>query len=395
MAGSAQQSRSTEHFLQPYPVQLGFDDAQRKLRTPFLSLRTSALADYLARLQALAAASPWAALLVSLVWLWIALWTAAHFSQQALARLTPPFPFLARLLAYAFSPARLLLFLLLLQALLRNLPQPGNGLGLLLDINAVLMVGALTWTLVRSVAAARDTLIHAHPVTTADNLAARRIQTQTRVLARSVSALLVLVGTGLALMNFPALQRVGTSLLAAGGLAGIAAGFAAKPILSNLLAGLQIALTQPIRLDDVVIVQNEWGRIDEITGTYVVVGLWDQRRLILPLQWFIENPFQNWTRHSAELLGSVLLWLDYRAPVPQIRAEAIRLCRAAPEWDGRLVEVQVVDTSPQALQMRVLVSAANAEQGWHLRCRIREELIAFVARTCPEYLPRWRVERPP
>ncbi len=345
----------------------------------------------LARLQALAAASPWAALLVSAVWLWVAVWVAGHFVQAALAGLVLPFPFLSRLLAYAFAPSRLLLFLLLLQALLRNLPQPDAAFGLLRDVNALLLVATLTWVLVRAVAAARDTLISAHPVTVADNLAARRIQTQARVLARSAMALLALVGAGLALMTFPALHQLGTSLLAAGGLAGIAAGFAAKPILSNLLAGLQIALTQPIRLDDVVIVQNEWGRIDEITGTYVVVGLWDQRRLILPLQWFIENPFQNWTRHSAELLGQVALWLDYRAPVPLIRAEAIRLCRAAPEWDGRLVEVQVVDASPQAIQLRVLVSAANADRAWHLRCRLREELLAYIARTCPDCLPRVRV----
>lgn len=349
----------------------------------------------LARLQALAAASPWAALLVSAVWLWIAVWVSAHFALHALARLALPFPFLSRLLGYVSRSARVLLFLLLMQGLLLNLPQPGAAFGLLYDANALLLVCALTWMLVRSVAAARDTLISAHPVTTVDNLAARRIQTQTRVLARSAMALLVVVGAGLALMTFPTLQRLGTSLLAAGGLAGIAAGFAAKPILSNLLAGLQIALTQPIRLDDVVIVQNEWGRIDEITGTYVVVGLWDQRRLILPLQWFIENPFQNWTRHSAELLAYVLLWLDYRAPVPLLRAEAIRICRAAPEWDGRLVEVQVVDASPQAMQLRVLVSAANADHAWHLRCRIREELVGYIARTCPDCLPRLRVHAGP
>lgn len=350
------------------------------------------MADITARLQALAAASPWAALLVSAVWLWIAVWIAAHFAHQALIRLALPFPFLSRLLAYAFAAARLLVFLLLLQALLRYLPPSGSVFGLLRDVNALLGVLTFTWMLIRAVEAGRDVILHAHPVTVADNLAARRIQTQTRVLARSAMALLAVIGCGLALMTFPALQRLGTSLLAAGGLAGIAAGFAAKPILSNLLAGLQIALTQPIRLDDVVIVQNEWGRIDEITGTYVVVGLWDQRRLILPLQWFIENPFQNWTRHNAELLAYVLLWLDYRAPVPEIRAEAIRLCRAAPEWDGRLIEVQVVDASPQAIQLRVLMSAANADLAWHLRCRLREQLIAYLARTCPDCLPTLRVQ---
>lgn len=348
--------------------------------------------DLLATLAELAAASPWAALLVYAVWTWLAIWLLGHFVHQALARISSPFPFLVRLFDYAFPPSRLLVFFLLMQALLKNFADQGKPIAVLRDINSLLLVATMTWLLVRAVAAARDTIIAAHPVDSPDNLEARRIQTQTRVLSRSAIALIGLVGAGLSLMTFPALQQLGTSLLAAGGLAGIAAGFAAKPIFSNLLAGLQIALTQPIRLDDVVIVQNEWGRVDEITGTYVVVKLWDQRRMILPLQWFIENPFQNWTRHNAELLAYVILWLDYRAPVESIRREAIRLCEAAPEWDGRLVEVQVVDTSPQAMQLRVLVSAANADYAWHLRCRLREELIVFIQREYPDCLPRLRIE---
>lgn len=350
------------------------------------------MGDILANFRELAGASPWAALLVYAVWTWVAIWLVGHFIHQALARVCLPFPFMLRLLDYAFPSARLLVFFVVLQAIFRDFAERGLTTGLLRDINAVLLVATLTWFLVRLVAAGRDTLIAAHPVESIDNLEARRIQTQTRVLARSAMALVILVGAGLALMTFPALQQLGTSLLAAGGLAGIAAGFAAKPIFSNLLAGLQIALAQPIRLDDVVIVQNEWGRIAEITGTYVVVKLWDQRQLILPLQWFIENPFQNWTRHSAELLAYVTLWLDYRAPVDAIRAQAIAICEAAPEWDGRLVEVQVVDASPQAMQLRVLMSAANADMAWHLRCRIREELIACIQREFPDCLPRLRID---
>lgn len=350
------------------------------------------MGDILATFRDLAGASPWAALLLYAVWAWVAIWLLGHFAHQALARICQPFPFLTRLLDYVFPSARLLLFFVVLQAMLRDYTERGLGTAQLRDINSLLLILTLTWSLVRMVAAARDTLIAAHPVGSADNLNARRVQTQTRVLARSAMALVMLVGGGLALMTFPALQRLGTSLIAAGGLVGIAAGFAAKPIFSNLLAGLQIALAQPIRLDDVVIVQNEWGRIAEITGTYVVVQLWDQRQMILPLQWFIENPFQNWTRHSAELLAYVTLWLDYRAPVDAIRAEAIRLCKAAPEWDGRLVEVQVVDASPQAMQLRVLTSAANADKAWHLRCRVREELIAYIQREFPDCLPRFRID---
>src|SRR5690606_18348594 len=149
----------------------------------------------------------------------------------------------------------------------------------------------------------------------------------------------------------------GTSLLASAGVAGLVLGFAAKPVLGNLLAGLQIAITQPIRLDDVVIVANEWGRIEEITGTYVVVKVWDDRRLIVPLQWFIENPFQNWTRKTTELLGFFYLWLDYSVPIEAIREETVRLCKMVPElWDGRVAGVQVTDTDPNGVQLRVLVS---------------------------------------
>lgn len=352
----------------------------------------SELSEILATFRVLAGASPWAALLVTAVWAWVGIWLAGQFAHHVLLRISAPFPFLHRLLDYSFRSARMVAFFLLLQAILRNFPPPDSPIEQLRDINSLLLIFALTWMLVRIVAAGRDTLLAAHPVESPDNLEARRIHTQTRVLSRSAMALILLVGIGLGLMTFPALNRIGTSLLAAGGLAGVAVGFAAKPIFTNLLAGLQIALTQPIRLDDVVIVQNEWGRIGEITGTYVVINLWDQRRLVVPLTWFIEHPFQNWTRHNAELLAYVLLWLDYRTPVEAIRTEAIRLCRAAPEWDGRLVEVQVVDAGAQAMQLRVLMSAANADMAWHLRCRIREQLIAFVQRDYPDCLPRIRAE---
>lgn len=335
-----------------------------------LPAQVTHLSEILATFRLLAGASPWAALLVYVVWAWVGVWIAGQLTHHALLRISAPFPFLHRLLDYSFPSARLVVFFLLLQAVLRNFPPDRAPVESLRDINSLLLIIALTWMLVRIVAAARDTLLATHPVESPDNLEARRIQTQTRVLSRSAMALIVLVGAGLGLMTFPALNRIGTSLL----------------------AGLQIALTQPIRLDDVVIVQNEWGRIGEITGTYVVVNLWDQRRLVVPLTWFIENPFQNWTRHNAQLLAHVLLWLDYRAPVDVIRREAIRLCHAAPEWDGRLVEVQVVDANAQAMQLRVLMSAANADLAWHLRCRMREELIAFIQRDYPDCLPRLRAE---
>jgi hypothetical protein len=181
-------------------------------------------------------------------------------------------------------------------------------------------------------------------------------------------------------------------MLASAGVAGLIVGFAAKPVLGNLLAGLQLALSQPIRLDDVVIVENEWGQIEEITGTYVVVRIWDQRRMVVPLQWFIEHPFQNWTRASSELLGTVMIWTDYRLPVDPLRAEATRICRAAEEWDGRLCIIQVTDASERAMQLRVLVSAQDAGRCFDLRCKVREGLIAYIQREYPDCLPRVRID---
>lgn len=259
------------------------------------------------------------------------------------------------------------------------------------QLTALLLIGSLTWFMVAVIGGFARGLLAQHPVTAEDNLAARRIHTQTEVLSRSAQVLVVIAGIAMALMTFPAARQVGTSLLASAGVLGIIGGLAARPVFSNLIAGLQLALAQPIRLDDVLIVKGEWGRVEEITGTYVVLRIWDERRLIIPLQWFIENPFENWTRTGSELLGTVFLYLDYTAPVEAIRAEARRIVEAAPEWDRRVFAVQVTDATERTMQVRVLVSARNAGKAFDLRCRVREELIAFLAREHPQCLPvvRW------
>jgi small-conductance mechanosensitive channel len=194
------------------------------------------------------------------------------------------------------------------------------------------------------------------------------------------------------LMAFPGMRQVGTSLLASAGVAGIVVGFAARPVLSNLIAGLQIALTQPMRIDDVLIVNGEWGRVEEIRGAYVVLRIWDERRLVIPLQWFTENPFENWTRTTSSLLGTVFLWLDFRVPLEPLRAELQRIVQEAPQWDGRVAIIQVTDTNERAMQIRVLVSAADSGQAFDLRCRVREGLLGFVQREYPDGLPRLRAE---
>ena len=185
-------------------------------------------------------------------------------------------------------------------------------------------------------------------------------------------------------------DRIGSALLASAGLIGLVAGIAAKPVFGNLIAGLQIAVTQPIRLDDVVIVEGEWGRIEEIGSSYVVVRIWDERRMVVPLTWFIEHPFQNWTRRSADLLGTAFLWLDYRAPIAAIRAELERICQGQPLWDGRVCVTQVTETSERAIQVRLLVSARSSGDAFDLRCLVRERMLDFLAREHPQSLPQVR-----
>jgi small-conductance mechanosensitive channel len=197
------------------------------------------------------------------------------------------------------------------------------------------------------------------------------------------------------LMVFDSVRQFGTSILASAGIAGIIIGFAAQRSIATLLAGFQIAFTQPIRLDDVVIVENEWGRIEDITLTYVTVRIWDMRRLIVPITYFIEQPFQNWTRTSSELLGSVFLYVDYTMPLQPLREELDRILETSQHWDRKVKVLQVTDAKEHTLELRALASAADASTAWNLRCEVREKLIAFVQQRYPEHLPRMRAELQP
>ena len=198
-----------------------------------------------------------------------------------------------------------------------------------------------------------------------------------------------MVAAALILMKFPSIQHLGTSLLASAGLAGLAAGIAARPMLSNLIAGMQLALTEPIRIDDAVLVEGEFGNIEEITTTYVVVRIWDQRRMVLPLAYFIEHPFQNWTLNSADLLGTVLVHVDYTVPVEEVRQELQRILEATPLWDRRVWNLQVTDATDSSVELRAMMSASGAGRLWDLRVHVREKLIAFL-QTYPQSLPRVR-----
>jgi len=252
------------------------------------------------------------------------------------------------------------------------------------------LIAVSAWLLVASIGVAVDLISARYRVDVEDNLRARHIQTQIQVLRRIAVAAVLVVTLSLMLMTFPSIRHIGATLFASAGIVGLVAGIAARPALSNLIGGLQIALTEPIRIEDVVIIEGEWGRIEEITSTYVVVRIWDLRRLIVPLSYFLEKPFQNWTRRSAALLGTVFLYTDYRVPVAALRQELQRILEGNPLWDRSVWNLQVTDATDHAMQLRVLVSAKDASAAWDLRCQVREQLIAFIQEHYPESLPQTR-----
>ncbi len=254
----------------------------------------------------------------------------------------------------------------------------------------VLQVILLAWLITRLLRVGEDMIVSRLGVEKSDNLRARRMQTQLRVIRQIAGIAVALLALVIILMSFERLRELGTGLLASAGLAGLVIGLAAQRTLSNLIAGFLVAFTQPIRMDDVVIVEGEWGRIEEITLTYVVVAIWDRRRLIVPISHFLDRPFQNWTRTEAKILGSVMLHLDYRVPVDALRREAERLVQDHPDWDREVCGVQVVETTPREVVVRVLVSAADSGRAWNLRCDLREALIAWLAAHHPTALPHSR-----
>lgn len=298
----------------------------------------------------------------------------------------------SEMVRFVKRPARLLIPLFALRLAMELSPgMPEIGVGVQASVT-LLVVAAVTWLAARTIAGVSAGVIALNPLDAGDNLDARRVQTQTRVLARIAKSFVVLIGLASALMVFPGVRQLGASLLASAGVVGLVAGIAARSVLGNLIAGLQIALTQPIRLDDVVVIDGEWGRIQEIGSTFVVVRIWDDRRLVVPLQWLIEHPFQNWTRTSSQLLGTVTLWVDYRVPMAPLREALERICRGAPEWDGRVAQIDVVEAGERALNVRALISAADSSKAWDLRCKVREGLIDFLQRQYPDALPRIRTE---
>ena len=225
-----------------------------------------------------------------------------------------------------------------------------------------------------------------------DNLMARKAATQMRIFRQATNVVLVALTAAFALMSFDAVRQFGVSLFASAGIAGIVAGLAARPMLENLIAGVQLALTQPLRLQDAVVINNEWGWVEEINSTYIVVRLWDWRRQIVPLSYLFQNPFTNWSRSSSSIIGTVLIYADYTLPMEPVRARATEIVKTSPLWDGQVVNIQVSDAREHVMEVRILASASDSSRAWDLRCEIREKLIAFIREAFPESLPRVRRE---
>jgi small-conductance mechanosensitive channel len=269
---------------------------------------------------------------------------------------------------------------------------PPNIRILLNHFLAIWFIIGVAWLIIRIFAILKIIILSRYKLDVKDNLEARRISTKLGVIQRVLIVIIFILAASAILITFDKVRQIGVSILASAGIAGIIIGFAAQRSLATLIAGIQIAITQPIRIDDVVIVENEWGWIEEITLTYVVIRIWDQRRLVVPITYFIERPFQNWTRTSAELLGTVYLYADYGIPVDELRQELEKIVNASPIWDKRVAKIQVTNATEKTVEMRALISAENSSNAWELRCLVREKLIEFMQRNYPESLPRIRLE---
>ena len=267
--------------------------------------------------------------------------------------------------------------------------------GIIQNAASLLLIGTLAFLIIEFINVMARVIMQRHRIDVADNRRARAVYTQVMVLKKIATSVVAVFAIASMLMVFQSVRQFGTAIIASAGVAGIILGFAAQKTIATLLAGFQIALTQPIRIDDVVIVENEWGRIEEITLTYVVVRIWDLRRLVLPITYFIETPFQNWTRTSADILGTVFLHVDYDVPLDALRQELTRILHASKLWDGKVNVLQVTDAKDRTLELRALASARDASAAWDLRCEVREKLITYIQKHYPNSLPRWRVESDP
>jgi len=262
----------------------------------------------------------------------------------------------------------------------------------LLHINSLLLIFSITWIALQCTKAGAMYLQNKLDIQAEDNLNARKSFTQIKVFNGIANSIIILVAIAISLLTFEQARTIGVSLLTSAGIIGIIVGFAAQKSIGMILAGIQIAITQPIRFDDVVIVEGEWGKIEEITLTYVVVKIWDERRLILPVTWFLEKPFQNWTRTNAKITGTIFIYVDYNFQVETIRNILPDLLKDNPDWDKRFWNVQVTKVTEQYKEIRILLTSSDASKNWDLRAKIREELIDFINVNYPETFAKIRIK---
>ncbi|HEY0395932.1 MAG TPA: mechanosensitive ion channel domain-containing protein [Candidatus Elarobacter sp.] len=290
-------------------------------------------------------------------------------------------------------PAAYIFPLVAILVTMQFLDLPAGWVRTATHVSGLFAIAAVGWTLIALIRMWGDIVVARHRVDVADNLLARQLGTRVDILSRVGVTVVVIVTAGMILMTFPPIRALGTTLLASAGLAGIVVGLAARPLFENLVAGIQLALTQPIRIDDVVIVEKQFGRVEEIHSTYVVVRLWDLRRMVVPLTYFINTPFENWTRRTANLVGDVVFFADYGVDVDAIRAALPKILERTPLWDRQVQTVQVVDTTEKSVKIRALVSAPDSATLFDLRCFVREALVAYLRDEQPQALPVDRVRQ--
>jgi len=352
------------------------------------------ISDFLAKIQVWPGWVPDWALYPAIIGAALILALILHSLAVAVLRwmIGPRRVFLRTLLSRTKAPIRLGLIIVALAAAVQTAPLApalATTFRQTLLITFILLLG---WMALIAIDLATARYLQRFRLDVADNLLARKHVTQIRVLKGAVDTLAIIVTVAIALMSVQEVRQYGVSLFASAGVAGVIAGLAARPVFSNLIAGVQIAMTQPIRIEDTVIVEGEFGYVEEITSTYVVLRLWDLRRLIVPLTYFMEKPFQNWTRQTATLIGTVLIYVDYTAPIERIRQKVTEIVTNSKLWDGQVVNLQVSDAKMSTIELRVLASAKDAGTAWDLRCEIREMLLSFLQREHPEVLPRLRFD---
>ncbi len=317
-------------------------------------------------------------------------WYAVNRIRREI-RGTPGFNKGGQILRKAVLPVTVLTILLALKLNLKIILVNEDYISSGKNLFTILIIVSVAWISINFIQIMRILLLHRYDLSIKDNLHARKVYTQFRILERIMIFMIIFLAIAFSLMTFEPIRKIGVSLFASAGVAGIILGFAAQSMISTILAGFQIAITQPIRIEDVVIVEGEWGWIEEITLTYVVVRIWDMRRLVVPTTYFIQKPFQNWTRTSAEILGTVIIYTDYRMPVDELRTEFERLLEGTKLWDGKVGNVQVTGSGEQTMEIRMLMSAVDSPTVWDLRVYVRENIIQYLQKNHPDKLPVTRL----